>query len=54
MPSDSELKKKMKGEKEINLEHILEPDEDLERAVSFDAVLEKVHAHIHEIFKDKD
>ena len=54
MPSDSELKKKMKGEKEISLEHILEPDEDLEQAVSFDAVLEKVHAHIHEMFKDKD
>lgn len=31
-----------------------EPDEELERAVSFDAVLEKVHAHIHEMFKDKD
>ena len=47
-------KKDMKDEKVISPEYILEPDEDLERAVSFDTVLEEVHAHIHEMFKDKD
>ena len=51
MPTD---KKDMKDEKVISPEYILEPDEDLERAVSFDTVLEEVHAHIHEMFKDKD
>lgn len=30
-----------------------EPDEDLEQAISFDEVLEHVHAHIHELFKNK-
>ena len=34
-------------------EYIMEPDEDLEQAVSFDEILEGVYADIHEMFKDK-
>ncbi len=38
---------------DIPPEYILEPDEDLERAISLDELLEGVKADIHEMFKQK-
>lgn len=38
---------------DIPPEYILEPDEDLERAISLDELLEGVKADIHEVFKQK-
>lgn len=38
---------------DIPPEYILEPDEDLERAITLDELLEGVKADIHEMFKQK-
>ena len=37
----------------ISKEYILEPDADLDRAITMDELLQGVKADIHELFRDK-